>query len=298
MTDILENIKDGLILNEVKSSIALKEIYLHDSALQYYVLSNLNYKIKQVNLIHINNEYTREDELDIKALFSINNITQELILMQDEVKKNLENFEQILQEKKEPNINIGIQCFEPYECDCYLYCWDKQRNLCEKENIFNLTRLNKNKKFELYYQNIINFEDLKDLSSFNQEQQIQIRASLNKEIYIDKEKIKTFLNTLNSLSYPIYHLDFETFTQAIPEFKDTKPYMQIPFQYSLHIDYKDYLEHKEFLSACGVDPRYELAKKLVNDIPKDACVLTYNASFEKGVIKNYLHYIPNLKNIY
>ncbi|ECR3517458.1 DUF2779 domain-containing protein, partial [Campylobacter coli] len=126
-------------------------------------------------------------------------------------------------------------------------------------------------------------------SVFNKNQQIQIQASLNKEIYINKEKIKEFLNTL---TYPIYHLDFETFMQAVPEFKGVKPYMQIPFQYSLHIDYKDKLEHKEFLSECGVDPRYELAKNLINDIPKDACVLAYNASFERGVIKNLALVFP------
>lgn len=69
--------------------------------------------------------------------------------------------------------------------------------------------------------------------------------------------------------------------QAVPEFKGVNPL----FQYSLHIDYKDKLEHKEFLSECGVDPRYELAKNLINDIPKDACMLAYNASFERDVIK-------------
>lgn len=70
--------------------------------------------------------------------------------------------------------------------------------------------------------------------------------------------------------------------------------MQIPFQYSLHIDHKDKLEHKKFLSECGVDPRYELAKKLINDIPKDVCVLAYNASFEKGEIRNLAITYPEL----
>ena len=40
---------------------------------------------------------------------------------------------------------------------------------------------------------------------------------------------------------------------------------------------------KEFLGEDGVDPRYELAKRLVEDIPTDATVLAYNMSFEKGV---------------
>lgn len=291
MIDILQNTKEGLIINEIKSSTSLKNIYTDDCSLQYYVLSNLNYKIKQVNLIYLNNEYIREDFLDINKLFIINDITKEVLLYQEQVKENLKYFEEILNKKEEPNIDIGIHCFNPYECEGYEYCWNKQRNLCENENIFNISRLNTNKKFEFYYKNIIDLKDIKDLSNFNENQQIQIKASLNKEIYINKDNIKKFLDTLN---YPIYHLDFETFMQAVPEFKGIKPYMQIPFQYSLHIDHKDKLEHKEFLSECGVDPRHELAKKLINDIPKDVCVLAYNASFEKGVIRNLAITYPEL----
>ncbi|MCV3375012.1 DUF2779 domain-containing protein [Campylobacter sp. IFREMER_LSEM_CL2151] len=281
MIDILQNTKDGLIINEVKSSTSLKDVYIDDCALQYYVLSNLNYKIKQVNLIHLNNEYYRGDFLDINQLFKINDITKEVLLNQNQVKENLKYFEEILSKKEEPDIDIGTHCFDPYECDGYEYCWIKQRNLCEKENVFNIPKFKKS--FEFYYQNTYNFEDLDDLSIFTKNQQIQIKASLNKEIYINKENIKKFLDTL---TYPIYHLDFETFMQAIPEYKGIRPYMQIPFQYSLHIDHKDKLEHKEFLSECGIDPRYELAKNLINDIPKDVCVLAYNASFEKCVIRN------------
>ncbi|EAL2830193.1 DUF2779 domain-containing protein [Campylobacter lari] len=283
MIDILQNIKDGMIINEVKSSTSLKDVYIDDCALQYFVLSNLDYKIKQVNLIHLNNEYYRGDFLDINQLFVINDITKEVLSNQNQVKENLKYFEEILSKNEEPNIDIGTHCFDPYECDGYEYCWIEQRNLCENENIFNISWLNANKKFELYQKNIINFKDIKDPSIFNENQQIQIKASLNKEIYINKENIKKFLDTL---TYPIYHLDFETFMQAIPEYKGIRPYMQIPFQYSLHIDYKDKLEHKEFLSECGIDPRYELVRNLINDIPKDVCVLSYNASFEKGVIRN------------
>ncbi|HEC1770135.1 TPA: DUF2779 domain-containing protein [Campylobacter lari] len=283
MIDILQNTKDGMIINEVKSSTSLKDVYIDDCALQYFVLSNLGYKIKKVNLIHLNSAYYRGDFLDINQLFVINDITKEVLSNQNQVKENLKYFEEILSKNEEPNIDIGTHCFDPYECDGYEYCWVKQRNLCENENVFNISRLNANKKFELYQKNIINFKDIKDLSIFNENQQIQIKASLNKENYINKENIKNFLSIL---TYPIYHLDFETFMQAVPEYKGVKPYMQMPFQYSLHIDYKDKLEHKEFLSECGIDPRYELVRNLINDIPKDICVLAYNASFEKGVIRN------------
>ena len=88
-----------------------------------------------------------------------------------------------------------------------------------------------------------------------------------------------------------------TFQQSIPQYEDIKPYEQIPFQYSLHyIESEDSpLEHKEFLSEPDIDPRRKLAESLVKDIPKDVCVLAYNMSFEKTVIKNLAELYPDLK---
>jgi DNA-directed RNA polymerase subunit F len=124
----------------------------------------------------------------------------------------------------------------------------------------------------------------------NQKQAVENYKS--KVSYIDKENIKTFLE---NLTYPIYHLDFETYQQAIPQYKGIKPFEQIPFQYSLHIEHEDgRLEHKEYLSEDSVDSRYELAQKLCEDIPSDVTVLTYNMSFEKGVIKRLVNLFPNL----
>lgn len=116
----------------------------------------------------------------------------------------------------------------------------------------------------------------------------------NKEDKIDKENIQDFMNTL---TYPIYFLDFETFGQAIPEYDGVSPYMQIPFQYSLHYieEENGKLQHKEFLAEPGIDPRRKLAERLVQDIPKNVCVTAYNMGFEKGVIKKLARALPRLK---
>jgi len=81
---------------------------------------------------------------------------------------------------------------------------------------------------------------------------------------------------------------------AVPLFEGTRPYEQIPFQYSLHILEKeggDVKQH-EFLAEAGLDPRQDLARKLVADIPADVCVLSYNMVFEKGVIKRLAAQFP------
>jgi len=101
---------------------------------------------------------------------------------------------------------------------------------------------------------------------------------------------------LNGLSYPLYHLDFETFQQPVPLWDGLKPYQQLPFQYSLHIQDRPRAEpvHKEFLGKEGEDPRRELAERLCADIPRDVCVLAYNAAFEKTQIRGLAELFPDL----
>jgi hypothetical protein len=85
----------------------------------------------------------------------------------------------------------------------------------------------------------------------------------------------------------MYFLDFETMQLAIPEFIGTKPFAQIPFQYSLHYIENEggELKHKEFLAESGTDPRRAIAESLCRDIPRDVCVIAYNKSFECGRIR-------------
>ncbi len=155
----------------------------------------------------------------------------------------------------------------------------KVRKQIPEYSIFNIFNLGSKKQRELCKQGIIDIEDIPEDFDLTAIQKQAVENFKSKPTYIDKNSIETFLQ---NLTYPIYHLDFESYQQAIPQYKGLKPFEQIPFQYSLHIEYADgTLEHKEYLSQDGVDSRYELAQKLCDDIPNDVTVLAYNMSFEK-----------------
>lgn len=292
MVDILTIEDDVVTINEVKSSTEVKEVYLHDASIQYYVLNGLGYDVKKVTIIHINNAYVRGDELDIQKLFTITDVTEDVLEKQCNIPSYLKEFKKHLDDRaNEPNIDIGKHCSDPYECDAWDYCWNQQKCIPEY-SIFDISRLRSETKFELYKKGILHFHQITDISSFSLSQQIQIKSELEQREIIDKEAIKSFIDTL---SYPVYHLDFETFQQVVPLWKGISPFMQIPFQYSIHIDYGDgRLEHKEFLGDENADPREALAKQLVLDIPTNVTVLAYNMGFEKGVIRKLAQNYPDL----
>lgn len=282
LVDVLEIEDDGVSIYEVKSSSSVKDIYVHDTSIQYYVLSQLGFVIKTANVVHINSGYVRGESLDLDELFTIVDVTQEVIELKHDIPTVLEGFETVLADKiNEPNIDIGSHCKKPYECDAKNYCWKTQRNIPDY-SIFNIFNLGSKKQIELYSKGIIDISDVPDDFAMTANQKLAVETFKSQETFIDKDKINEFIDTL---TYPIYHLDFETFQQAVPQWKGISPYQQIPFQYSLHIEQEDgTLEHKEYLAQDEIDPREELAKRLVKDIPSNVTVLAYNMSFEKGVI--------------
>ncbi len=293
MVDILCICENSLTINEVKSSTSVKDVYIDDASIQYYVISSLGYKVSGVNIIHIDSSYVRGEKLELEKLFHAEDVTEQIMQKQSEIPQILNKFEEILSKNVEPEVDIGPHCSDPYHCDAWEYCWCEQRGIPEY-SIFNISRLRSDKKFDLYKNGVVKFEDIKELDKFNASQQIQIRSELSQEEIIDKDAINEFLGTL---SYPLYHLDFETFQQAVPEFVGLRPYEQIPFQFSIHKeDGNGNLEHFEFLAEVGADPRYELALNLIKFIPQDACVLAYNMSFEKGVIRRLVTNYPQISS--
>ena len=288
--DILKKENDNYELYEVKSSTEVKDIYLHDASYQYYVMTKLGYNVTKVSIVHINSNYVRGETLELDKLFTIVDITDIAKSKLNEVDTKIKEINTYMEQTKEPNDDIGMHCVTPYDCPFFNHC---TKHLPEN-NIFNIRRMRNSKKFKLYHEGIYSYEKLLTVDiDWKCKQQIEFEL-YDKAPIINKEKIKEFLNTL---SYPLYFLDFETYQQSIPEYPGIKPYQQIPFQYSLHyIEGKDKeLLHKEFLSEASIDPRRTLAESLIKDIPKDVCTLAYNMMFEKMVIKNLAKDYPDLK---
>ncbi|MBN2824917.1 MAG: DUF2779 domain-containing protein [Campylobacterales bacterium] len=294
MVDILKVNEDGVSIYEVKSSTALKSIYLHDVAIQYYVLNSLGLTIKSVNVVTINNEYIKEGEIEPTGLFTVHNVTQEVKAMQSDIPVTLGAFERYLDDKEhEPDIDIGRHCNDPNECDAKTYCWQIQRGI-PQYSIFDIFNLGSKKQIALYQKGIVKIEDIPDDFEMTPNQASAVANYKSQSTSIDRANIQAFCD---GLRYPIYHLDFETFQQVIPQFDGICPYQQIPFQYSLHIQHANgSLEHKEFLAEDNEDLREAIARQLVADIPTNVTVLAYSMSFEKGVIERLASTFDNLSS--
>jgi len=282
--DILHKGSTGWEIYEVKSSTGLKDVYDDDVAFQYYVLRRCGLPVSRVCLVHINNEYVKNGPIDVDQLFTIEDLTEIALEQESGVSEEIERQREMLQGQL-PEIDIGEYCTNPYDCDFLGHCWSH----IPENSVFDLRERGVN-KFELYRQGIIRMEDITDYL-LNMKQAIQVAGTVQKRDHIIQENIQDFLA---SLWHPLYFLDFETFMSPIPLFDGTRPYQQIPFQYSLH-----YLEHEggelnhhEFLAAPNNDHRKDLIEKLIHEIPDNACVLAYNMSFERRVLEDCASFFP------
>lgn len=284
--DILRKTKSGWELYEVKNSTKIKEdaFYYEDVAFQYHVLKENGLSINKAHLVHINNQYERQGDIEIEKLFTMNDVTKEVKDLQKRVVEQVNSQRKMLSDKT-PKIDIGEYCSEPYECEFIGHCWDH----IPEESVFDLKGRGSN-RFDFYRKGIIHLKDV-PIKALPLPVQLQVDCALNKKCLINKATIKDFLD---SLWYPLYFLDFETFMSAIPLYNGTKPYQKIPFQYSMHyLDKAGYrLKHYEYLAEPNTDPRKEIAKRLVEQIPKNACVLVYSIGFEKSVLNSLKAWFP------
>ena len=288
--DLLHKNNDNYDIYEVKASTKIEKDHLIDVAFQKYVLEKRGLKVVNVYVVYINNDYRRHGNLELKKLFSVQKVSDKSLFLQtySNLKNDIEAIRLILNKKTEPSVSLSSTC---KECPFKNYC---QRDL-PKPNVLSLAGNSGGDKYARLNSGIITFQDVSssdmNLSDF---QKAQIDSFLyNKEIIVDKERLRSFLETIR---YPVYHLDFESIMSPIPPCDNTWPYEQIPTQYSLHIEFEcGRLEHKEFLGN-SLDPRRDIAEALCRDIPLNSCVLVFNKTFECGRLKELAELFPDLKD--
>ncbi|MCR4279213.1 MAG: DUF2779 domain-containing protein, partial [Candidatus Zambryskibacteria bacterium] len=221
ITDILKESDDGFHIYEVKATNEIdKKTHLHDLTFQYVVLKRAGLKIASANLIHLNPKYVRDGEIELTKLFVIENLTEKVEEMAEEVMAEMQLAKNYLESEKEP--------YGP--CDCLYkgrsaHCttFDYSNPDIPKYGVHDLTRIgtSKRKLTELVDGHKFNFEDIPEELELSDAQKNQIWTYLHDREIISRADIE---DELENLVFPLYFLDYETFPAAIPRFDGFSPY--------------------------------------------------------------------------
>ena len=290
--DLMNPTKDGWDMYEVKSSSKLKPYHIEDASFQWYVLSKIEgFKMNNAYVVTINSQYIKDSDIDQDKLFTKNNITKEVNDRLDLVTNEINNMQAIIKGDTEPNTPIGPHCSKPHACQYKKLCWEDVKD----NSVLNLYRMRAKQKFDLFDNECKTFADIPEDTKLSDIQQKQITSYLNNKTFIYKNGVNEFIE---SIKYPISYFDFETFQDVVPRFNNQRPYMQMPFQFSLHIQNEPLggLEHFEWIGDHKDDPRKEIAEKMLEWIPPTGTIIAYNQSFEMNCIKELAKFNPELSD--
>ena len=277
--DVISMISDKeLDLYEIKSSTSAKTDHVYDLAFQMVVLEACGYTIRNIAVVHVNNNYVRNGDVDPRELTAITDITEAVKSKREFTKDKINDAIQVVNLTECPDISPSHA-----QLGSFNEWLDVYKSLVDVEpgSIYDLCGLNAKSTAELEKLGIKKLIDIPTNFKLNPKQQLQISATKLGEPIIEKLKIKEFLD---SLEYPLYFFDYETLASIVPYFDGMKPYKQYPFQYSLHIldSPEAELRHEEFLQRDNANPLEPLSKTLKSQIGDSGSVITWNMSFEKS----------------
>jgi len=283
--DILVLTDEGWKAYEVKGSTNVKEPYLHDAALQCHVIAG-SIALADVSIVHLNNRYVKQGPVDVHGLFTITSVKALVDRELPEVPARIEALKAVVQAPEAPVVAIGPQCDSPYPCDFKAHCWAH----VPERSVFELTNAS-SKKWALYERGIFRMADIPEEEPLSGAQRRQVDAWKTGGTAVDRNALRSWLDALR---YPVHHLDFETMNAAVPRYDGARPFQQVPFQYSLHIQSAPGADpdHREFLPEGGEDPRKALLRHLLSDIGPTGDILAYYAPFERMVLRALARDVP------
>lgn len=289
--DILVNKEGKWYAYEVKSSTKVSPVHINDAAFQYFVISQNGIELEDLSLVHINTKYVRKGAIDLSRYFKIVSVKNEVKELQEVVAREYPAQIDVLQSSQMPDIEIGPHCTDPYSCDFMGTCFKG----IPSPSVFDIAGVHGEKKWEFYRENILTLEDVEGDNRLSSAQKLFVSSAVHNQVSVNKEEIKTFLSELN---FPVYHLDFESVSFAVPPWDDVQVYRQIPFQYSIHIQEKPKADakHFEFLPEnYSRDPRKDFVHNLINDCGIEGTILVYNIQFERSRLWELVKLFPEYK---
>jgi len=269
-------------LYEIKATNSIheggrKRDHIVDIAFQVSVLHRAGVPLGQFFHVRLNKEYVRAGDIDVEALFEVENVTEKVNGRMAEVEGKMEVALEYLTKQTEPV--GGCECvYSGRKSHCTMFKYTNPQ--IPDYSVHDISHIHKTKLLRFMEQQIYSIGDITDPEDFklSERQGKQILAHKLQNPIIDLEKIR---EELSGLKFPLYFFDYETFPSAIPVFNGYSPYQQIPFQFSIHIlrEMGAELEHVEYLQTAFVEPSEDVAALLKKHVV-GGTVIVWNKTFE------------------
>ena len=185
----------------------------------------------------------------------------------------------------------GAHCSNPFECSFWSYCRSQEPQ--SEYPVEWLPRLQSNAVKDFIETNAI--KDLRDVpDEYLNELQQRVKAqTLSGMPFFDHVGAAA---ELAQYDLPVSFLISRRSNLPCRSWEGTRPYQQIPFQFSRHsLSSTGELDHSEFLDLSGDDPSAPFAEALIATCGQIGPIFVYNSAFETTRISELADRFPQLK---
>lgn len=278
-------------LYEIKSSTSAKKDHVYDLAFQLMVLEGCGYQVRNIAVMHVNNQYVRRGAIDASAITATTDVTEAVKARLEDTEYDAIDAMRTAQQADCPDTTPLLCSKAAFKDWLEIY---KTLQPLPKNSVYQLGGLNA-KAIDIFQtNNIETIDQIPETLSITKTIDNQLRAYRNHGPIIDKLRIKQFLD---SLTYPLHFFDYETLSSLVPYFDGMRPYAQYPFQYSLHIldSPGAELRHVEYLHTKNTNPAEQVVAAMQSHFGPTGSVLAWNMSFEKACNDTLAEFVPEAK---
>lgn len=279
----------GWRMVEVKSSTSVKDYHRDDAAVQAFVARACGVPLQSIALAHIDSQWTYPGHGDYRGLLVEEDLSEDAFARADEVRGWIAEAQAVVTRQTAPCVSTGSQCSAPYECGFLAHCQSQEPQA--EHPVHWLPRRSNALNAHIEEHGTRELRDLPD-SLLNPTQQRVKTATLSGQAFFNQAATA---QALAAHKLPGYFLDFETIQFAVPIWPGTRPYQQIPFQFSVHrLGRTGRVAHQAFLDLTGGNPSLAFAQALIASCGERGPVFVYNAAFEATRIRELAERHPHL----
>lgn len=289
----------GYVLRETKAStVALRsdgtpkdpeEHHLDDLAIQAWVYESTGWPLAAAELNLLNSQWRYPGHDNYDGLFRPVNINIAVLARKNDVPDWIVAALGTI-EGPMPEATTGRQCNDPYPCPFIEFC--RPLDPPGPEHPISLLPGLAGKNLARRLQQTRGYSSLLDPT----EQEL---AGKDAALYIRMQRSHrtsqailepTSGTVLTALPYPRYYFDFEGIDLPVPRWIGVRPYEQIPFQWSCHIERAaGQFEHAEFLDLTGNDPSVPCIQRMFEVMPPEGQgpIFVYFQTYEKTRLREF-----------
>lgn len=282
--DVLLREPRGFRVIEVKMSTSVKDEHLPDIAFQVQLAERAGLTVTGAEVMHLNRECRHPD---FSNLFTRDDVTRQVRGMADSIDAARRRAREVV-EGPLPEVVPSTHCDKPFECPFRSRCWAGM----PEHHLYTLYRAGQAEIDALRASGVDTVGSIPIDAEGSPIRRRQVAAVRSGGIQVKPG----LANAMHAIRYPAVHLDFETVWPPIPPWPGMRPYDHAVVQVSAHREHADgTVDHSEWLADGPDDPRRAAAEFVLHATEDAACVVAYNARFERRRIEELGDLFPDLR---